>query len=55
MNLTLTDRQLTILSISLTTMYDEIGKSGEGKQMMQEVSEFHKMIVNLQSQNLEEK
>jgi hypothetical protein len=27
-------------------MYDEIGKSGEGKQMMQEVSELHKTIVN---------
>lgn len=53
MNLTLTDRQLTILSISLTMMYDEIGKSGEGKQMMQEVSELHKTIVNLQVPNLE--
>jgi len=55
MNLNLTDRQLTILSISLTVLYDEIGKSGEGKQMMQEVSELHKTIVKLQVPNLEAK
>lgn len=49
MNLNLTDRQLTILSISLTLLYDEIGKSGEGQQMMKDASELHKMIVDLKS------
>lgn len=55
MNLNITDRQATILGIALTMLYDEIGKSGEGQQMMKEASELHKMIVNRQVPNLEAK
>jgi len=31
--LNLTERQITILGIALTNLYDEIAKSGEGQQM----------------------
>lgn len=44
MNLNITDRQATILGIALTMLYDEIGKSGEGKQMMKEALELLKLL-----------
>ena len=38
--LCLTDRQTTILGIALTTLYDEIAKSGEGHQMRDDIMEL---------------
>ena len=35
--LCLTDRQVTILGIALTNLYDEIAKSGEGQQMRDDI------------------
>ena len=35
--LNLTERQVTILGIALTTLYDEITKSGEGQQMRDDI------------------
>jgi len=38
--LNLTERQVTILDITLTNLYDEIAKSGEGQQMRDDIIEF---------------
>ncbi len=35
--LNLTERQVTILGIALTNLYDEIAKSGEGQQMRDDI------------------
>ncbi len=35
--LCLTDRQVTILGIALTNLYDEIAKSGEGHKMRDDI------------------
>jgi hypothetical protein len=48
--LNLTKRQIIILNISLTTLYDEIAKSGEGQQMRDDIMEFSRYI---QKQTLE--
>ncbi len=48
--LCLTDRQVTILGIALTNLYDEIAKSGEGQQMRDDIMEFSRYI---QKQSLE--
>jgi hypothetical protein len=42
--LCLTDRQTTILGIALTTLYDEIAKSGEGYQMRDDIMELSAYI-----------
>ena len=46
----LTERQVTILGIALTNLYDEIAKSGEGQQMRDDIMEFSRYI---QKQSLE--
>ena len=38
--LNLTERQVTILGIALTNLYDEIAKSGEGQQMRDDIMEL---------------
>jgi hypothetical protein len=43
-NLNLTDRQITIISIALTNLYDEIAKSGEGSAMRDDIMELSKYI-----------
>jgi hypothetical protein len=48
--LNLTKRQVTILGIALTTLYDEIAKSGEGVKMKDEIMELNRYI---QKQTLE--
>jgi hypothetical protein len=48
--LNLTERQVTILAIALTTLYYEIAKSGEGQQMRDDIMEFSRYI---QKQTLE--
>ena len=48
--LNLTKRQVTILNFALTTLYDEITKSGEGIGMIDEIMEFSRYI---QKQTLE--
>jgi len=40
----LTERQVTILGIALTNLYDEITKSGEGQQMRDDIMEFSRYI-----------
>ena len=40
----LTERQITILGISLTMLYDEIAKSGEGQQMRDDIMELSRYI-----------
>lgn len=47
MNLNITDRQKTILTIALTVLYDEIEKTGEGRQIKQDVMELSRMIADL--------
>jgi len=42
--LNLTERQITILGIALTNLYDEIAKSGEGQQMRDDIMEFSRYI-----------
>ena len=42
--LNLTKRQVTILNLALTTLYDEIAKSGEGIKMRDEIMEFSRYI-----------
>ena len=42
--LTLTQRQVTILGIALTNLYDKIYKSGEGQQMKQEIMELSQIV-----------
>ena len=42
--LCLTERQITILGIALTNLYDEIGKSGEGQQMRYDIMELTRYI-----------
>jgi hypothetical protein len=49
--LNLTERQVTILGIALTNLYDEITKSGEGQQMRDDIMEFSRYI---QKQSLEQ-
>ena len=48
--LNLTERQITILGIALTNLYDEITKSGEGQQMRDDIIEFSR---DIQKQTLE--
>jgi hypothetical protein len=43
-NLSISQRQSTILSIALTNLYDTIAKSGEGGQMKLDVMELSKLI-----------
>jgi hypothetical protein len=43
-NLNLTERQITILGIALTNLYDKIYKSGEGHQMRDDIMEFSRYI-----------
>jgi len=42
--LNLTERQITILGIALTNLYDEIAKSGGGKQMRDDIMELSKLV-----------
>jgi len=42
--LNLTERQVTILGIALTNLYDEIAKSDEGKQMREDIIELSRYI-----------
>ena len=42
--LNLTERQVTILGIALTNLYDTIVKSGEGEEMKDDILEFSKYI-----------
>ena len=49
--LTLTQRQVTILGIALTNLYDKIYKSGEGKQMRDDIMEFSRYIQKQTSEN----
>ena len=42
--LNLTKRQIIILNLALTTLYDEIAKSGEGIKMRDEIMEFSRYI-----------
>ena len=49
-NLNLTERQITILGIALTVLYDKIYKSGKGQQMRDDIMEFSRYI---QKQTLE--
>lgn len=42
--LCLTERQITILGIALTNLYDEIAKSGEGQQMRYDIMELTRYI-----------
>ena len=42
--LNLTKRQVTILNLALTTLYDEIAKSGEGIKTRDEIMEFSRYI-----------
>ena len=48
--LNLTKRQVTILNFALTTLHNEITKSGEGIKMKDEIMEFSRYI---QKQTLE--
>jgi hypothetical protein len=48
--LNLTKRQIIILNLALTTLYDEITKSGEGIKMKDEIMELNRYI---QKQSLE--
>jgi hypothetical protein len=48
--LNLTKRQIIILNLALTTLYDEITKSGEGVKMKDEIMELNRYI---QKQSLE--
>ena len=48
--LNLTKRQIIILNLALTTLYDEITKSGEGIKMKDEIMELNRYI---QKQTLE--
>lgn len=43
-NLNLTKRQITIISIALTNLYDEIAKSGEGSVMGDDIMDLSKYI-----------
>jgi hypothetical protein len=38
--LCLTNRQTTIIGIALTTLYDEIAKSGDGQKMREDIMEL---------------
>jgi hypothetical protein len=49
--LTLTQRQVTILGIALTNLYDKIYKSGEGQQMKDDIMEFSRYIQKQTSEN----
>ena len=42
--LNLTERQVTILGIALTTLYDEIAKSNEGNQMREDIIELSRYV-----------
>jgi hypothetical protein len=42
--LCLTDRQISILGIALTDLYDEIAMGGEGKKMRDDIMELSKYI-----------
>ena len=48
--LNLTKRQVTILNFALTTLHNEITKSGEGIKMKDEIMELNRYI---QKQTLE--
>ena len=48
--LNLTDRQITIISIAITNLYDEIAKSGEGGAMRDDIMELSKYIQQLEEQ-----
>jgi hypothetical protein len=43
-NLNLTERQITIISIAITNLYDEIAKSGGGGAMRDDIMELSKYI-----------
>jgi hypothetical protein len=49
--LTLTQRQVTILGLALTVLYDKIAKSGEGQQMRDDIMEFSRYIQKQTSEN----
>ena len=51
-NLNLTERQITILGIALTNLYDKIYKSGEGQQMRDDIMEFSRYIQKQHKQEL---
>ena len=42
--LSLTDRQKSIINIALTNLYDEIAMGGEGKEMRDDIMELSKYI-----------
>ena len=42
--LSLTDRQKSIINIALTNLYDEIAMGGEGKKMRDDIMELSKYI-----------
>lgn len=42
--LCLTERQINILGIALTNLYNEIAKSGEGQQMRYDIMELTRYI-----------
>lgn len=50
-NLNLTDRQITIINIALTNLYDEIAKSGEGHEMNADIMELSKYIHHQHNQS----
>ena len=53
-NLNLTERQITILGIALTNLYDKIYKSGEGQQMRDDIMEFSRYIQKQHNEENEE-
>ena len=40
----LTDRQISIINVALTNLYDEIAMGGEGKKMRDDIMELSKYI-----------
>jgi hypothetical protein len=44
MNINLTDRQITVISIALTVLFDEVAKSGKGEQMKKDIRELSSLL-----------
>ena len=42
--ITITDKQTSIINIALTNLYDEIAMGGEGKKMRDDIMELSKYI-----------
>ena len=40
----LTQRQLNLITISLTMFYDEVAKDGSSAKMKQDIKELHKLV-----------